>query len=67
MGDVLGCFHTLRHALSAVQFEWDRGRLFSVGKLIDRGPNSLEAQDWIEGHRFEAVVTASPGVSDGLR
>ena len=56
VGDVHGCFQTLRHALRAIDFEFDRDRLFSVGDLIDRGPNSIEALEWIESERFEAVV-----------
>ena len=56
VGDVHGCFRTLRHALLAIDFEYGRDRLFSVGDLIDRGPNSIEALEWLEGERFEAVV-----------
>ena len=56
VGDVHGCFRTLRHALLAIDFEYRRDRLFSVGDLIDRGPNSIEALTWLEGERFEAVV-----------
>ena len=56
VGDVHGCFATLRRALLGVDFEYGRDRLFSVGDLIDRGPNSFEALDWLEGERFEAVV-----------
>ena len=56
VGDVHGCFDTLRQALRRIDFEYGRDRLFSVGDLIDRGPNSIEALDWLEGERFEAVV-----------
>ena len=56
VGDVHGCFDTLRQALLAIDFEPARDRLFSVGDLIDRGPNSIEALDWLEGERFEAVI-----------
>ena len=56
VGDVHGCFETLRKALRAIDFEYGRDRLFSVGDLIDRGPNSSEALEWLEGERFEAVV-----------
>ena len=43
VGDVHGCFQTLRQALAAIDFEPGRDRLFSVGDLIDRGPHSNEA------------------------
>ena len=56
VGDVHGCFRTLDRALAAIDFEHGRDRLFSVGDLIDRGPNSVEALEWLEAERFEAVV-----------
>lgn len=39
-----------------IEFEPGRDRLFSVGDLINRGPNSAEALKWLEEDRFEAVV-----------
>lgn len=42
--------------LRAIDFEHGRDRLFSVGDLIDRGPNSAQALAWIEDGRFEAVT-----------
>ena len=56
VGDVHGCFRTLRSGLLAIDFDHGRDRLFSVGDLIDRGRNSIEALDWLEDDRFEAVV-----------
>ena len=56
VGDVHGCFKTLRQALRGIDFEYGRDRLFSVGDMIDRGPNSIEALEWLENERFEAVV-----------
>ena len=56
VGDVHGCFETLRRALLAIDFEYGGDRLFSVGDLIDRGPNSIEALAWLEGGRFAAAV-----------
>ena len=50
VGDVHGCFETLRQALAAIDFEQGRDRLFSVGDLIDRGPNSIEALEWLESN-----------------
>ena len=56
VGDVHGCFQTLHQALLDIEFEHGRDRLFSVGDLINRGPNSIEAIEWLEEERFEAVV-----------
>ena len=56
VGDVHGCFRTLRDALLDIDFEYETDRLFSVGDLIDRGPNSIKAVDWFESGRLSAVV-----------
>ena len=55
-GDAHGCFEALGRTLRTIEFEHERDRLFSVGNLIDRGPNSSQALAWLEGGRFEAVV-----------
>ena len=54
-GDVHGHFDTLVHALDALAFDPRRDRLFSVGDLIDRGPGSGAAVEWLEGKRIAAV------------
>ena len=54
-GDVHGCFPTLARALDAVGYEAGCDRLFGVGDLVNRGPHSAEAIDWLE-RRFAAVV-----------
>ena len=59
VGDVHGHFATLRHALA--ELEVGAGdRLFSLGDLIDRGPDSARALSWIEGAdpaaRFDLVI-----------
>ena len=55
VGDVHGCFRTLARALEALQFDTAHDRLFGVGDLVNRGPHSMEAVDWLEG-RFTAVT-----------
>ena len=55
-GDVHGCFRTLEHALAKVHFDPSRDRLFSVGDLINRGPHSMEAVDWLTDGRIHAAV-----------
>ena len=40
VGDVHGMFDRVAQALTKVQFNPSRDRLFSVGDLIDRGPQS---------------------------
>ena len=53
VGDVHGCFRTLEALLEEVSFRPGRDRLFSVGDLINRGPHSLEAMDWLVERRID--------------
>lgn len=56
VGDIHGCFTKLRAALDDVGFSPEAGdRLFSVGDLVDRGPESDQALDWLEFPWFHAV------------
>ena len=41
VGDIHGCLSLLNEELERVAFDRSRDRLFSVGDLIDRGPDSL--------------------------
>jgi serine/threonine protein phosphatase 1 len=55
VGDIHGMFSHLRMLLDEVGFDPARDRLFSVGDLVDRGPESHEALDWLDLHWFHAV------------
>lgn len=56
VGDIHGCFTKLQSKLDAIGFNSNKGdRLFSVGDLVDRGPESLAALDWLEKPWFYAV------------
>ena len=48
-------FPALRALLARSRFDEERDRLFSVGDLIDRGPRSREALDWLAKPWFHAV------------
>ena len=52
VGDVHGHFDTLEGLLATVEFEKNRDRLFALGDLVDRGPRSTDALDWIESGRI---------------
>lgn len=54
VGDLHGCFAQLERALARVGFDPDRDRLFSVGDLVDRGPDSGAALEWLEQPWFHA-------------
>lgn len=59
VGDVHGHFGTLRHALAELGVG-EHDRVFSLGDLVDRGPDSWAAIDWMAGAdaalRFDVVV-----------
>ncbi len=55
VGDIHGEFDQLRAALEGIQFDPAGDRLFSVGDLIDRGPESHEALSWLESPGFHAL------------
>lgn len=56
VGDIHGCFTKLAGALRAVGFNPDGGdRLFSVGDLVDRGPESIEALNFLTADFVFAV------------
>src|SRR5699024_9128478 len=55
VGDIHGCFYQLDALLERIGFDRDRDRLFSVGDLIDRGPDSERAADFVGAGWFYAV------------
>ena len=55
VGDIHGCFDRLRAAMRKAGFREATDRLFSVGDMVDRGPSSHEAVEWLERPWFFAV------------
>lgn len=55
VGDVHGHFSRLQQALDELGFDPLCDRLFSVGDLVDRGPESEAALDWLARPWFHAV------------
>jgi len=55
VGDLHGCFDKLEEALYDIGFDKNVDRLFSVGDLVDRGPQNLECLRLIEADWFFAV------------
>lgn len=55
VGDIHGAFTKLQETLDAVGFDPARDRLFSVGDLVDRGPESEAALEWLAKPWFHAV------------
>lgn len=55
VGDIHGHFTRLQKALGTIKFNPDNDRLFSVGDLVDRGPESNQAIEWLAQPWFFAV------------
>jgi bis(5'-nucleosyl)-tetraphosphatase (symmetrical) len=46
VGDIQGCFTTLQQLLQVIDFQPDRDKLWLVGDLVNRGPDSLRVLRW---------------------
>jgi serine/threonine protein phosphatase 1 len=55
VGDIHGCFQLLEDSLSDHNFDKSVDHLFSVGDLVDRGPASHLALDYLNQPWFHAV------------
>jgi serine/threonine protein phosphatase 1 len=56
VGDLHGCYALLERLLNEVQFAPAQDRLFSVGDLVDRGPDSLRCLQLLDEPWFYAVM-----------
>jgi len=54
VGDIHGMFGHLQELLVELEFQDDVDRLFSVGDLVDRGPDSDQALEWLDKPWFHA-------------
>ncbi|HFE37248.1 MAG TPA: phosphoprotein phosphatase, partial [Gammaproteobacteria bacterium] len=55
VGDIHGCFDLLEKFYQVVNFDKSRDRLLSVGDVIDRGPDSLLALEYVDKPWFYLV------------
>lgn len=55
MGDIHGMFDLLVQLLDKVGFDTHRDRLISVGDLVDRGPDSMRAVEFLAKPWFHAI------------
>ena len=55
IGDLHGMFHTLEAMMETVSFDKSIDRLFSVGDLVDRGPQSERILQFLDEPWFHAV------------
>lgn len=55
VGDIHGCFTALQQALAHIGFNPVQDRLFSVGDLVNRGPESVQVLHWLAQPWFHAI------------
>lgn len=56
IGDIQGCCNELRALLARIGFAADRDRLWLVGDLVNRGPQSLETLRFVRALGDNAIV-----------
>ena len=56
IGDVHGCFGEVKAALRKIRFDEKVDRLFCVGDLIDRGPQSDQVLEWLDKPWLHAIM-----------
>lgn len=56
VGDIHGHFRQLMQILIKIKFNFKKDRLFSVGDLCDRGPDSKEVLNWLTYNWFIPVI-----------
>ncbi len=56
IGDLQGCFEPLQRLLRAIAYEPANDRLWLVGDLVNRGPDSLSVLRWAKALGERAVV-----------
>ena len=56
VGDLHGCLDLLKRKLTKAKFDPKKDRLFSVGDLTDRGPQSYETLELLEKSWFHMVI-----------
>jgi bis(5'-nucleosyl)-tetraphosphatase (symmetrical) len=56
IGDLQGCFASFQNLLQEIKFDIDTDRLWLVGDLINRGPDSLAVLRWLRANESSIVT-----------
>ncbi len=56
IGDIQGCFQALQLLLQKIDFDPARDRLWLVGDLVNRGPDSLAVLRWAKALGDKAII-----------
>lgn len=56
IGDIQGCYDELRQLLDKADFDPTKDKLWCVGDLVNRGPDSLAVLRWIKALGEQAIV-----------
>jgi bis(5'-nucleosyl)-tetraphosphatase (symmetrical) len=56
VGDIHGCFETFQALLSRLRFSPEQDRLWLVGDLVNRGPDSQAVLQWVRRHERRTTV-----------
>ena len=73
VGDIQGCLEPLKCLLKEARFNWDRDRLWMVGDLVNRGPDSLKTLRYVYKRRDNVTCVLGNhdlhllAVANGLR
>jgi len=56
IGDVHGCYHTLKELVDKIKNKYPNIKIFCVGDLVDRGNNSFEVIEFVVAEKIQCVI-----------